>query len=1118
MIPNERPLVSIVIPVYNGANFLADAIRSAQGQTYPNIEIVVVNDGSRDHGATREVALSFGDGIRYFEKENGGCGSAFNYGIERMRGAYFSWLSHDDFYDPKKIERQLEVLFENQNEAKVACCSYRVLETGTGRLSPQHYFDVRELTAKPFYGLFRGAINGNCLLISKDVFDEIGRFDESLRTTQDYDLFYRLLQRFSIVYHDDVLVTARVHPQQDTIAKYDLAMNESDELWSRFIAESPSIGVFTYERSPLEYWAKLANHLWQSPYPAARERVFEELRRALEEGPKQDQPLVSIVIPFVRVDDLFLSAIKSAVEQTYTNLEIVAAANIRLGADSLREVHSLARASGRQMIVVDASEKRGASYARNRGLDAAKGELIALLDADDFWHPKKIEYQVAAMIGTDCSAVSTAYSLNHLDVEDFAPKQKLYYTVRDYLLTLDRIFPTPSFMFRATPIRFDENMTICEDMDFFSKLIGDGFFLELPFKLCVVNTKPVYAWNVSEAYSSRMSVCVARGVSEKGDEFETELFLTLCRVALSRGELSDLQFVARNWSRVIRAVPRHYVTEKFARHLARRIPAARTIAAQLRRARSGLAQRTSLPSLWSVSRGSGRSLRSIVYHAMMPSSIERRIVAASSQYRALITRLEQVTAEFTAAREAHAIALAQLEQTIVEQRNRHQEETARLERSVSEHDAVHTASLAQIAQLEQTIAGHQDRHRTDHERLGQLEALLAEHRGIESAHRDTIVRLESRLAEHLGIHAARIQEIARLEQINAEQQRTHKTLSEQIVRLEEAIAQRTHDLAQSRLELAAAVNENSALRGQVTAYSVANNNQSALITGRLSLLDYSIHSLVKSAGRRESGASAAYLDLMERALVGLLTGDPAISPWSKGKFDPDIRAIGRDWPQQALTMIGTVRMRNLRHLLEQIIQDNIPGDLIETGVWRGGACIYMRAILAAHNITDRTVWVADSFSGLPRPNEAAFPADLGDIHYTFGELSVSLNEVRQNFERYGLLDEQVRFLEGWFKDTLPSAPIERLALMRLDGDMYESTIQALDALYVKLSAGGFVIVDDYILEPCRKAVEDFRMRHEITAPLEPIDGAAVFWRKSPAQVSVAPLPSSTVPNRETLCD
>ena len=208
------------------------------------------------------------------------------------------------------------------------------------------------------------------------------------------------------------------------------------------------------------------------------------------------------------------------------------------------------------------------------------------------------------------------------------------------------------------------------------------------------------------------------------------------------------------------------------------------------------------------------------------------------------------------------------------------------------------------------------------------------------------------------------------------------------------------------------------------------------------------------------------------------------------------RERGSDWPLRAHTMIGSKRLDNLQYCLETVLRDGIPGDFIETGVWRGGACIFARAVFEAYADPERRVWVADSFSGLPPPDADSYPADSGDKHHTLTNLAISVAEVRKNFERYGLLDDRVRFLEGWFKDTLPTAPIETLAVLRLDGDMYESTIQAIEALYDKLSPGGFVIVDDYFLPPCAQAIHDFRNARGITDPIADIDGAGSFWRRS----------------------
>ena len=201
-------------------------------------------------------------------------------------------------------------------------------------------------------------------------------------------------------------------------------------------------------------------------------------------------------------------------------------------------------------------------------------------------------------------------------------------------------------------------------------------------------------------------------------------------------------------------------------------------------------------------------------------------------------------------------------------------------------------------------------------------------------------------------------------------------------------------------------------------------------------------------------------------------------------------------PLSGETMVGMTRLDNLQECIEQVVVEDVPGDLIETGVWRGGASIFMRGVLRALAVTDRRVWVADSFRGLPPPSAEQFPADAGDEHHKVPELAVPVETVRENFRRYGLLDEQVVFLEGWFRDTLPGLADERWAIIRLDGDMYESTMDALDNLYPRLSPGGFVIVDDGALPACRAAVEDFRTRHSITEPLREIDWTGLFWQRS----------------------
>ena len=217
-----------------------------------------------------------------------------------------------------------------------------------------------------------------------------------------------------------------------------------------------------------------------------------------------------------------------------------------------------------------------------------------------------------------------------------------------------------------------------------------------------------------------------------------------------------------------------------------------------------------------------------------------------------------------------------------------------------------------------------------------------------------------------------------------------------------------------------------------------------------------------------------------------------------------ITADGKNIPANELrnvtelshTMIGKKRLENIQYCIETVLADDIKGDFIETGIWRGGACIFMRGILMAYGVTDRIIWAADSFEGVPVPTWPE-DADFDISRNVLPILVVPIEEVKELFARYGLLDDQVKFLKGWFKDTLPTAPIEQLAILRLDGDLYESTMDALIPLYDKVAPGGFVIVDDYgSCPPCKHAIHDFRAKYGISEEIQTIDAHSILWRKA----------------------
>lgn len=248
-------------------------------------------------------------------------------------------------------------------------------------------------------------------------------------------------------------------------------------------------------------------------------------------------------------------------------------------------------------------------------------------------------------------------------------------------------------------------------------------------------------------------------------------------------------------------------------------------------------------------------------------------------------------------------------------------------------------------------------------------------------------------------------------------------------------------------------------------------------------------------------AASLYLDLLKKSLTDTLSATEPDVNAGRARFVLDF--LKHYIHGRAVTMLPCVRLDQLQACIEDVLRRGVPGDLLEAGVWRGGAVIMMRAVLKAHGVTDRRVWAADSFEGLPEPDATRFPKEAAAYHGpviqdAYQRLAVGLDEVQDNIRRYGLLDAQVRFLPGWFKDTLAHAPIDRLAVLWVDGDYYESTRDCLVHLYDRLSPGGYLIVDDYGEDDwtdCRAAVDDFRAERGITEPMVRVDRSCWYWQR-----------------------
>jgi hypothetical protein len=264
-----NPKVSIVIPVFNGHDFLREAIDSALAQTYANKEVLIVNDGSNDQGRTEGIALSYGDKIQYLSKENGGVASALNLAVEKMSGDFFSWLSHDDLYTPDKVAREVAAVAALGRGDVIIYSDYAVFSESSERAYPVRLRGVPPAHFR-YWITVENQLHGCTLLIPRSAFAKVGGFDVSLRTTQDYDLWFRMASEFSFIHIPEVLVKARSHADQGSYKMADIALAECNALLSRFVTGlSPEEILAATEKSLDAAYSEIAESMFRRGFNEA---------------------------------------------------------------------------------------------------------------------------------------------------------------------------------------------------------------------------------------------------------------------------------------------------------------------------------------------------------------------------------------------------------------------------------------------------------------------------------------------------------------------------------------------------------------------------------------------------------------------------------------------------------------------------------------------------------------------------------------------------------------------------------------------------------------------------------------------------------------------------------
>lgn len=482
----NNPLVSIIIPVYNGEKYLEEAIESALKQTYDNIEIIVVNDGSKDN--TDKIAKKFDKKIRYFKKENGGVSSALNMAIREMKGEFFSWLSHDDLYLPNKIEKQIEY-FKKIKDNKTILYSDYLLINNLSNIIGLGKKNHTELESNPEYSLLTGAVNGITLLIPKIAFDEVGIFNESLKCTQDYDMWLRMQQHFRFVHMPCCLACTRLHENQDSNLN-PLVVKEGNELWINMIDAFCINKENKLNHSEYSILDIARQTLKDTPYKEAISYIDKKQKKIREEIKKEiNNKKVSVIIPFFNRPRLTVRAIKSVLNQSFNNIEIILVDDYsECNIDKIKK----AIKDNKCIRYYKNTRNMGASASRNNGIIKATGDYIAFLDSDDEFLKTKIYDQLFSMLIYNSNASYT----NYINVFKKEEKRINCYTIVDNEKNefIDNCkLATPTIMLntkfiKENKILYKTNYKICEDACFYLDILKKEKFLYIDKYLSKVYT------------------------------------------------------------------------------------------------------------------------------------------------------------------------------------------------------------------------------------------------------------------------------------------------------------------------------------------------------------------------------------------------------------------------------------------------------------------------------------------------------------------------------------------------------------------------------------------------------------------------------------------------------
>ena len=403
-----NPKVSIIIPVYNGENYIDSAIESALRQTYDNTEIIVINDGSTDN--TEKICKKYGDKIIYIHKQNGGVSSALNLGIENMTGDYFSWLSHDDLYYPEKIEVEINYLLENNllNTKTILYSNYDTIDK-EGKLLNRIRFNNFDLNQDSSFSLLKGAINGLTLLIPKNAFANVGIFDEKLRCVQDYQLWFEMYKKgYNFVHIPYTLAVTRIHDSSVTNTSPKVK-SEGNKFWIDLINYFDDKNKIRIMGSEYNYYYWLSNLFVGGPYTEAQELCYQRCRELEKKYKKDINKLgVDVIIPIGNDEKLSINTLNSVLEQTYENIKIILIETSKI---KLVKINDLVTKFKNKIELISFSE-----YSKNKEIykdiiKKSNSEYISFVFPGNIFAKNKIKDQLLKTYLSKCNVSHTSYYL-----------------------------------------------------------------------------------------------------------------------------------------------------------------------------------------------------------------------------------------------------------------------------------------------------------------------------------------------------------------------------------------------------------------------------------------------------------------------------------------------------------------------------------------------------------------------------------------------------------------------------------------------------------------------------------------------------------------------------------